>query len=160
MSWRVFALGISMFTCVAMADMLPTGRYTITLERGGMALEAEASGMNSNDGKIHLWQNNDGGPTQVWSVEQPAGSVGEGIYTILLAATRKALDADGSTLNSDGKIHLWDYNGGGAQKWRIESVGGNAYTVILAETVHQLPKAGIPRDTVIKQIDKLGGKKN
>jgi hypothetical protein len=136
---RGVVLGVSVFACGAMADALPTGHYTISLEAGGMALEAEASGMSRNDGKVHLWQNNDGGPTQVWSVERPAGSAGEGIYTILLAATRKSLDADGPTIYSDGKIHLWDYNAGPTQKWRIEAAGSNTYTVILAETIHQAP---------------------
>src|SRR5689334_8741869 len=124
-------LAISIFTCAAMAQTLPPGRYIITLADGGLALEAEASGMNSNDGKIHLWRNNGGGPTQVWSV----GSAGEGTYTITLLATRKALDADGPTMHSDdGKVHLWDYNAGKTQKWRIQSAGpANTFSLILAD---------------------------
>src|SRR6516162_1497626 len=87
------------------AQTLRPGRYTITLADGGLALDANAPTMGSNDGKVHLWQNN-GGPTQVWNV----AVADAGNYTMTLAATGMALDADGPTMHADGgKVHLWQF---------------------------------------------------
>src|SRR5262245_52335575 len=97
----VIVLVATMFVNEVMAQTLQPGRYTITLADGGLALDADAPTMGSNDGKVHLWQNN-GGPTQVWNV----AVADAGNYTITLAATGMALDADGPTMHADGgKVH-------------------------------------------------------
>ena len=109
------------------SQTLRPGRYTITLADGGLALDANAPTMGSNDGKVHLWQNN-GGPTQVWNV----AVADAGNYTITLAATGMALDADGPTMHADGgKVHLWQYNGGKTQVWNIRPSDNNTYEVVL-----------------------------
>jgi hypothetical protein len=115
------------FCCIA---QLQPGNYIITLADGGKALDADAPGMNSNDGKVHLWDNNDG-VTQVWRVSSAGGT---NVFIITLAATGKILDADGPGMYTDGgKVHLWEFNGGKTQRWKISSTGDNSYNIVLLD---------------------------
>jgi hypothetical protein len=111
------------------AQVLPVGNYVITLADGGKALDADGPGMNTNGGKVHLWDNN-AGTTQVWSIK----SVGGNSYSIVLVATGKALDADGPGMYTDGGVvHLWDKRNDGykTQSWKITWAGNNAYNIVL-----------------------------
>ena len=127
----------TMFVYAVMAQTLHPGRYTITLADGGLALDADAPTMGSDDGKVHLWQNN-GGPTQVWNV----AVADAGNYTITLAATGMALDADGPTMHADGgKVHLWQFwvhapnpdnhDAAKTQRWHIRPSVNNTWVVNL-----------------------------
>ena len=114
----------------AVNQPLIPGKYVITLADGGKALDADGPGMNTNDGKVHLWDNTKGGITQVWTVN-PAGF---NAYSIVLAETGKALDADGPGMHTDGgKIHLWSYDGGKTQKWLIRPAGNGTFAIVLAD---------------------------
>jgi len=66
-----------------------------------------------------------------------------GSYTITLADGGLALDADAATMgNDDGKVHLWQNNGGPTQVWNVAAADAGNYTITLAATGKALDADG------------------
>jgi hypothetical protein len=102
---------------------LDNGVYTIRLANG-KALDADASQVNSNGGKVAIWDYAAGAPEQQWILTAINGK-----YTIRVKASNKALDLNASNPNYGAAITLWEFHGGANQQWIISLAGNGLYKI-------------------------------
>lgn len=129
-------IAVSLLLLIIFKDapaQIAAGKYLLKLSASMKALDADRGQMNTNGGKVQLWDAcadfNVNCEPQVWEITDAQG----GYYWIKLAGTGKYLTADNSTASekSYGKVHLWEpcTNRCEQQLWRITALGDNRFSI-------------------------------
>ena len=98
---------------------LSNGTYFIRLAQNYGSVLDVSGGSQSDGANVQVFQNNDSG-AQKWNISRN----GDGSYTIINAASNKALDLKDARAVSGANIQQWSQNGSGAQHWFIDYVSG------------------------------------
>jgi hypothetical protein len=102
------------------------GIYYLKLSNGKV-LDADAGQVNTNGGKIQIWDRT-GGSNQKWEIKKDHSN---GTYTIKNLASGKFLDVNAGDVTSDGgKVQLWDRVAGNKnQNFIFTNRGSGKYTL-------------------------------
>ena len=98
---------------------ISNGTYFIRLAQNYGSVFDVSGGSGSDGANVQVWQNNDSG-AQKWIFSRN----GDGSYTIVNAASNKALDIRDARTDSGTNVQQWSQNGSAAQHWFIDYVGG------------------------------------
>ena len=106
--------------------------YRFVSKVGDKSLDISGGAVSTSGAQVQIWDSNNS-EAQQWSIENVTTVSNISILdnTYRISSTQgKSLDVPGDSNLSGTKLHIWDQNGTGAQRWRLTSTGDGYYTIM------------------------------